>query len=334
MKTARRQTDVFSLSFLDVISCGFGAIILLLVLTLALEPATLSRITASLADQAAAVEDSRAALVEVTQGLNQELAGKRESLDKIRSELQRLQSEWEAIQQADAASRADAENRSRVEKELQAVLQSLSEEMKRLMSQPKYEPPASSATIGGIPVDSEYIIFVVDTSGSMLKLAWPTVIKKVREVLEVHPRVKGIQVVNDMGKHMFDAYAGEWIPDTPARRKEIMRRLRSWRSFSNSSPVEGVTYAVKRYFAPDKRISVYVFGDDFSRGSINAVLTEILRTNRKDATGRSRVRIHAFGFPVLFTVDRARSNRERFANLMRVLAEQNDGSFVGLTVLE
>ena len=29
----RRDTDIFSLSFLDIITCGFGAIILLLVIT-------------------------------------------------------------------------------------------------------------------------------------------------------------------------------------------------------------------------------------------------------------------------------------------------------------
>ena len=44
MKTTRRSIQVFSLSFLDVISCGFGAIVLLLVLTLALEPATQERL--------------------------------------------------------------------------------------------------------------------------------------------------------------------------------------------------------------------------------------------------------------------------------------------------
>ena len=33
MKIKRRETEVFSLSFLDVICCGFGAIILLLVST-------------------------------------------------------------------------------------------------------------------------------------------------------------------------------------------------------------------------------------------------------------------------------------------------------------
>ncbi len=33
MKLARRDAEVFSLSFLDCICCGFGAIILLLVLS-------------------------------------------------------------------------------------------------------------------------------------------------------------------------------------------------------------------------------------------------------------------------------------------------------------
>ena len=33
MRLRRRETEVFSLSFLDVICCGFGAIILLLVLS-------------------------------------------------------------------------------------------------------------------------------------------------------------------------------------------------------------------------------------------------------------------------------------------------------------
>ena len=33
MKRRNRETDSFSVSFLDVISCGFGAIILLLMIT-------------------------------------------------------------------------------------------------------------------------------------------------------------------------------------------------------------------------------------------------------------------------------------------------------------
>ena len=38
MSRKRRDTEGISLSFLDVISCGFGALILLLVLTKVFEP--------------------------------------------------------------------------------------------------------------------------------------------------------------------------------------------------------------------------------------------------------------------------------------------------------
>ena len=38
MKTKRREIEGLSLSFLDVISCGFGALILLLVLTKVFDP--------------------------------------------------------------------------------------------------------------------------------------------------------------------------------------------------------------------------------------------------------------------------------------------------------
>ena len=51
--------------------------------------------------------------------------------------------------------------------------------------------------------------------------------QKVRETLDIYPRVKGIQVMNDMGQYMYTQYSGRWIPDTPARRKTILRRLAS-----------------------------------------------------------------------------------------------------------
>ena len=42
------------------------------------------------------------------------------------------------------------------------------------------------------------------------------------------------------------------------------------------------------------------------------------------------MRIHAVGFPVLFRQGGLNPNVVRFAALMRKLAEQNGGSFVGL----
>jgi hypothetical protein len=48
MKLRRRTTEVFSLSFMDCICCGFGAIILLLVLTDVDQPVIIERARVSL----------------------------------------------------------------------------------------------------------------------------------------------------------------------------------------------------------------------------------------------------------------------------------------------
>ncbi|NIO11004.1 MAG: VWA domain-containing protein [Deltaproteobacteria bacterium] len=329
-KSRRRSIEIFSLSFLDAISCGFGAIILLLIIALASEPKTIQRVLVDLSDRIAEIEGEREKVVAEGQGLSRKLADKNRRLLEIQQRLAVLSGQWTAAKVRSAEAKSQVTEQAKIEKALETVRQTLSEEMKRLIAQPSYKPPKKDTTIGGIPVDSEYIIFIVDTSGSMLRGAWPLVVKKVEEVLAVHPKVKGIQVLNDMGEYMYGAYAGRWIPDTPARRRAVISRFKHWQSFSNSSPVEGVLFAVRKFFSKDKRISLYVFGDDFSSGSTDAVLREIAVINQKDASGRPRVRIHTFGFPVLFESDFATVNRTRFAHLMRLLAEQNAGSFVGL----
>ena len=43
MRGRRKDSDTFNLSFLDVICCGFGAVILLLVLTKIYEPSTIEQ---------------------------------------------------------------------------------------------------------------------------------------------------------------------------------------------------------------------------------------------------------------------------------------------------
>jgi hypothetical protein len=138
--------------------------------------------------------------------------------------------------------------------------------------------------------------------------------------------------MNDMGDYMFPRFAGEWIPDSPSRRDAIMQRLQSWNPFSNSSPVEGIEAAISTFYSPDKRISIYVFGDDFTGRSIEEVVDEVDRINQADEAGRRRVRIHAVGFPVY--LDRPSGRVYRFAALMRELAYRNDGTFVGLSEFE
>ena len=325
MTIKRRHMEVFSLSFLDVISCGFGAIVLLLVLTLALEPATQEQITSDMSGKIEQIKNEREQMIAKSQAIQQELTKKRETLQNVQQVLAQLNSELEQTKTA------EVNDQSRIKGELQAVLQTLTKEMKNLLSEKKHKDLDKDAVIGGIPVDSEYIVFVIDTSGSMVAVSWPTLIKKIKEVLSVYPNVKGLQVVNDMGHYMFSEYAGRWIPDTAARRKAVIRRLTNWKSYSNSSPVEGIKHAVRVYFRKGERISLYVFGDDFSGRSIDTVLHEVARINKQDVSGKSRVRIHAFGFPVLFDYPELGERGTTFAHLMRLLAEQNSGTFVGIT---
>ena len=78
-------------------------------------------------------------------------------------------------------------------------------------------------------------------------------------------------------------------PTPPGRRKVIIEHLRTWNVFSNSSPVEGITRAIRTFSAPDKKISIYVFGDEFTGKSIDEVVNTVDRLNRRDAQGNRRV---------------------------------------------
>ena len=322
----RRLLEEFSVSFLDVICCGFGAIILLLLITKTVAPVLLEksavRLDGQVASREQALHDIQGEIRELRRQVEQAAA----QLDKellalaaMRQELTRV------LGQFTATTEMNDEMRRQTLK-LAAARQTLTDEMERLLG---LDFRRQSDLVGGIAVDSEYIIFVIDTSGSMFNGAWPQVLRKVQETLDVYPSVKGIQVMNDMGEYMFSGYRGQWIPDTPARRQSIINTLRSWSPFSNSSPVEGIQAAIDTFYAPDKRIGIYVFGDDYSGDSIEEVVDAVDRINVADASGRRRVRINAVGFPV--HLQRPNARIYRFAALMRELTHRNEGTFVGLS---
>nr|NIS83237.1 VWA domain-containing protein [Anaerolineales bacterium] len=310
--------------------CGFGAIILLLVLTKIGEPRALEELRRHLEGLVAQLQAELHEIRGETHVLNRELVSKQEQLSEERAQVARLRGDLSRIQGEFAATSQLSEVNEIVEGRLLAAQQELTEEMRRLQGRSDRRP--ADAPIGGIPVDSEYIIFIIDTSGSMHNYAWPLVQEKMKETLDIYPKVKGLQVMNDMGQHMFKNYAGKWIPDTPGRRRVILDRLRSWAPFSNSSPVEGITRAIRTYAAPDKRISLYVFGDEFTGSSIDDVVRRVERMNQEDAEGNRLVRIHGVGFPVMFSQASISENTGvRFATLMRILCRKNGGAFVGLS---
>ncbi|MEX2479975.1 MAG: vWA domain-containing protein [Gammaproteobacteria bacterium] len=328
MKIRRRGFEPISIAFLDVITCGFGAIILLLMIAKFGDPPTpeppddprISTIS-TLQRELFAIERAVAELAAGVAARNKQIETWQEERTRLDNERQRALSRQQSL--ADSA-RAEAA----VLGELRTAQQTLSEEMRRLYQQ---RDRVQTDLVGGIPIDSEYIIFIIDTSGSMFRYAWPKVIDQIVQTLEVYPELKGIQVMNDMGAYMFPGYRGQWIPDTPARRKAIVDRLYTWNAFSNSSPVEGIAAAIQTYASADHKISLYVYGDEFTGRSIRDVVERVRRINRADASGTPRVRIHAIGFPVQFAnPPHLQQTGIRFATLMRELTRRNGGTFVGL----
>lgn len=325
----KRGFESIGLSFLDAIFCGFGAIVLLFVIVRGAEPQLIRTDSEVLAAELRVLEQERADLQVQAEELRAPVRERQAELARAEALVARHQDELTRIEGQFRAARDTSTVQNRISEQLARAQQELTDEMRRLRAQRREQSP--ERLVGGIPVDSEYIVFIIDTSGSMQSLAWPLMLRKVEETLKLYPRVKGIQVMSDMGTYMFSQYEGKWIPDSPARRRAIVQRLRTWRPFSNSSPVEGIEKAIRVFASPDRKVSLYVFGDEFTGPSIDDVVQRVDRLNRADASGKRRVRIHGVGFPTMFAPPANSSfTGVRFATLMRELARRNDGTFLGL----
>ncbi len=328
MKRQRRASQEASISFLDVISCGFGAIVLLLVIARVGDPAALEEAENKLR---ATVKDYQERLFDVrgeSVVLNEQLKSRKQQLSELTERVARLKAKLASIEKQSVQI---SQSEAREKKQLQLVMQVLSEEMERLLG-PEFKQ--QNKLIGGIPVDSDYIIFVIDTSGSMQVAAWEKVKKEMINILDIYPDVKGLQVLNDMGQYMFSAYRGRWIPDSPEMRKNIVKTLNTWAPFSNSSPVEGINAAIQTFYKADRKISIYTLGDDFQGRSIRNIVKAIDRLNQAHRGADRLVRIHAIGFPVHFPPGGTPSaSAIKFAALMRELSYNNGGTFIGLNSL-
>ena len=302
---------------------------LLLIIAKIGDPSATSDLESNLIES---IEQKQKALFNVrgeTRELDERLKSRQEQLSELNQRIARLKEQLASVSKQAAEL---AQSQSEEKQNLQLVLQVLTEEMERLLG-PNFTQ--SNDLVGGIPADSDYIIFVIDTSGSMQSAAWKKVQTEMLNILDVYPEVKGLQIMNDMGQFMFTQSDKEWIPDSPQMRELIIDKLSSWAPFSNSSPVEGIENAIKTFYKPDRKISIYTLGDDFQGRSINKVVRVIDSLNIANRNDERLVRIHAIGFPVHLRPG-VSPNRSaiRFAALMRELSYSNGGTFIGLNSLE
>tara|TARA_B110000967_G_C18855923_1_gene547224 strand:- start:180 stop:1064 length:885 start_codon:yes stop_codon:yes gene_type:complete len=289
----REDKEIFGTAFLDVISCGLGAVILMILL--AKDGDTKDVILDSISVPAQSVPldlELEKAVIELELSLRQ--------LSKRSSDLTLRLAE---------TTRANESAELIIENSIQAVdMEGDAGSMDSVFS-------------GGIPVGREYIIFIIDTSGSM-KQNWAVVTSTIKGIMAAHPRVKGMQIMNDNGNYLIDGYAKRWIPDTASARKRALEKFANWASFSNSSPAEGLEAALKTYAQRQDKVSIYVLGDDFTGTSYELVTRVIDRWNINKNSGERRAIIHGIAFPW--------GLGDRFPTLMREVALHNGGVFIAL----
>jgi len=328
MAKRRRNIEAFSLSFLDCICCGFGAIILLLVLSKIYEPVVVEEADQDLRKLIALLQKELFDIRGTTTILDRTLKEVKEETRATRIELGDLKGDLSDIEGQYKQSQ-DPEDATVDIGELRVARQKLSEEQKRL--NPYYRRPDADA-VAGIPVDSEYIIFVIDTSGSMLDQSWTLAQRMLRETLQAYPQVKGIQVMNDDGMYMFKEYTARWMPDSPGRRQAIVSRMRTWNATSDSNPVNGIEAAILDFREEDKKISIYVFGDDYQGiRTIDKAMAAIDKLNRPGKNGERLIRIHGVGFPGRFGSASVPNSAASFATFMRAVCATHGGTFVALS---
>lgn len=315
-RTDRRGIEIFSLSFLDIVACAFGAIVLLLLIT---KSAGVSTESGDDEDQQMATLFSS---MDETDALQAQITRLQDALSEQDTQLEAAQSLLSNASAAQAQAQSRQDITAKVVNDMRVARQSLTEEMRRMLDDSEQDDD-----VGGIPVDSEYVIFVVDTSGSMQQI-WSQVISEISNVLDIHPTVRGFQIMNDQGRYLFEGYRREWMSDTPTLRRGALDLMSNWTAFSNSDPVQGIHAAIQTFSDPEKKISIFVFGDEFSGDSVEATVRMIDEINKPDASGARRVQIHAVGFLSEYTLMTGTGGR--FAHLMREVTRRNNGAFVAL----
>ena len=161
----RRETEVFSLAFLDCICCGFGAVILVFILTIS------QKQSVDKADVDALAERARQMASQIT--ISQQ------DLDRLAKVLAAAQLE---LQDVNAKNNLDQLKLSERQRELLLMLQqtgAMKDALNTLLGEKKNLPTEDHAPIPipnvdrrqyltGVRLNGDFIVFVVRLSGSML----------------------------------------------------------------------------------------------------------------------------------------------------------------------
>lgn len=317
-KRTKAPVEVFNLAFLDIISCAFGAVVMLVLLSkngdLEAPPNADASSVSILVDQLLAAQQS-------VDDLNGALSQKEDQLASAKAQAAASSDALDNLEQK--VPRA-AEALKQLEDKALSIREDISATNALL------NVPASTKTpdkdVGGVPTDAEYVVFIIDNSGSMNQIGWNKIVSTVGDVIENHPKLKGFNVMNADGQYL-PMKRGGWITDNKSNRRIALTELKGFKG-GGSSPEIAIQKAIETYKKTKGKVSLYVFGDEYSTSNIAGVAESITKSNYDPIRKQARFRIHGIGF-----YWRGGSNtRVGFSAFMKSVAHNNRGAFIALDV--
>jgi hypothetical protein len=309
----KKTTEVFSMSFLDIMACGFGALVLILLISEFNEIEIIENTYT--AELFLKKQDEVVTKTNQLNEVDKELTSKLRNLISIQEELEKVKNYLT--------------NRTTVVESLTELSQL--KESQIIVKKEDQKEPEEQVVASGIRIDSKYLIFIIDNSGSMVEGApWSRVVKEIETIITTFPSLEGFMVMNDTGKTIVGS--GNWVKPTKSNRLDAVKKLKSVNAMTNSNPIPAIEKSINFYGKKFEDVGIFVIGDDIRENKdVDSRLLQINRINTK-SDGSKYVRINALGF---LTSRRLRAqgyafedDNTKYLTLMRELTEQNGGTLV------
>lgn len=315
---ARKPVEVFNLAFLDIISCAFGAVVMLVLLSKQADyDSTADTDLSAIQQLLNGLESARRSVA----NLQAEETNQQQNLATAITQQTLLDQQFADVQRQAAGSTARLQQ---LTEQAASLRQQISQTQAALaIPDPTTDPDED---VGGVPTDADYVLFIIDNSGSMVSIGWEQIVDTVADVIENHPQLKGFNVMAADGQFLSMKPRG-WINDTPANRRLALMALKRFTG-GDSRPEVGILKAIQTYSKTQGKVSLYVFGDEFTTKDLAGKVQYISKKNWDPIAKRARFRIHGIGF----YLRRSQRSSAGFASFMKAIAHHNRGAFIALEV--
>tara|TARA_Y100001935_G_scaffold205312_1_gene174223 strand:- start:549 stop:1475 length:927 start_codon:yes stop_codon:yes gene_type:complete len=303
----RRSREIFSLSFLDIMACSFGAILLIVLIS--------------------NFSESEEPDLDVLNEFRKTEKMKENEIIKSELEisLKELQQENSSLVQELSLINNNIERNKKIIEKIKSDIN----ELKDPTIDTGIEERVSN--IGGIKVDADYVVFIIDVSGSMIECGpWSRVVNQINQLLDVFPNLEGFNVLTDGGRKIIPG-VDKWLEFNQINKRQLSMLVKTPPAISSASnPIIGLRSAISRYVDKEK-VSIFILGDDIL--TTTRIENEFKSLEKLLEGKEEMVSINAISFLTHYNCNSqygviTADQNYRFINLMESLTFKYNGSLI------